>query len=118
MALARVFDIDYVTRRFYERFQKEHTTFFNFIEGITSLIDRQWYATLMLNRLMFVYFIQKKGFLDNNVNYLPEKLKQMQARIGQDKFLSFYRHFLLRLFHEGFNRPKEERASELEQLLG
>ncbi|HLG62168.1 MAG TPA: DNA methyltransferase [Ktedonosporobacter sp.] len=114
----QAFDVDRVTQRFYEHFQKEHASFLRFIAGITTLIDRQWYASLMLNRLMFVYFIQKKGFLDNNVNYLPEKLKQMQARIGQDKFLSFYRHFLLRLFHEGFNRPKEERASELEQLLG
>src|SRR5581483_4437152 len=42
----------------------------------------------------------------------------MQARVGQDTFLSFYRHFLLRLFHEGFNQPKKERDSELDRLLG
>ncbi|HEU5230822.1 MAG TPA: Eco57I restriction-modification methylase domain-containing protein, partial [Ktedonobacteraceae bacterium] len=114
----RVFDIEHVTQRFYERFQKEHAAFLRFIEGIPSPLNRQWYASLMLTRLMFVYFIQKKGFLDNNVNYLPEKLKKMQTRIGQDTLLSFYHHFLLRLFFEGFGQPLQARASDLKQLLG
>ena len=107
-----------VTQRFFECFQVEHAAFFGVIQGIVSLVDRQEYASLILNRLMFVYFIQKKGFLDQNVDYLPDKLKMMRERIGQDEFLSFYRHFLLRLFHEGLNQHAETRASDLEGLLG
>ncbi len=99
-----------VTKRFYERFQKEHAAFLGFIQGVVERTDAEWYASLMLNRLMFIYFIQKKGFLDGDDNYLRTKLGQMQARAGKDEFLSFYRYFLLRLFHEGLNRPTACRA--------
>ena len=70
----------------------------------------------MLNRLMFVYFIQKKGFLDGDTDYLRNRLRMMQTRKGRDSFHSFYRHFLLRLFHEGLGG--HPRTSELDELLG
>lgn len=70
----------------------------------------------MLNRLMFVYFIQRKGFLDNDTNYLRNRLTVMRETRGDDKFYSFYRHFLLRLFHEGLG--SDARSSELDELLG
>jgi len=72
----------------------------------------------MLNRLMFVYFIQKKGFLDNDPDYLRHRLLAMQREHGQDKFYSFYRHFLLRLFHEGLGQPPAQRNKDLDDLLG
>ena len=73
------FDVDKITKRFYDRFQKEHAAFLKFIKGIPSEENRGWYASLMLNRLMFVYFIQKKGFLDGDQNYLRNRLQVMQA---------------------------------------
>lgn len=77
----------------------------------------------MLNRLMFVYFIQKKGFLDGDHNYLRTKLRLMQERknVGAkhaSPFLTFYRHFLLRLFHEGLGQQPHSRPHELDALLG
>ncbi len=110
------FDMDRVTRRFYDRFKTEHTAFLKFIKGISTEDNRQWYASLMLNRLMFVYFIQKKGFLDGDPDYLRNRLRMMRQLRGKDKFLSFYRHFLLRLFHEGLGSPN--RNVELDELLG
>lgn len=65
---------------------------------------------------MFVYFIQKKGFLDGDRDYLRNRLHIMETRQGKDTFLSFYRHFLLRMFHEGLGARK--RTSELDALLG
>jgi len=56
------FDVERVTKRFYDRFKKEHDAFLGFIDGIETLTDREWYASLMLNRMMFIYFIQKRGF--------------------------------------------------------
>src|SRR5919199_1845923 len=90
-------DGDRVTRRFYDRFKTEHAAFLKFVQGIGDQGDREWYALLMLNRLMFVYFIQKKGFLDGDANYLRNRLSSLRVRKGRDQFLSFYRHFLLRL---------------------
>ena len=112
------FDVDRMTRRFYDRFKTEHAAFLKFIKGIPSKDDREWYASLMLNRLMFVYFIQKKGFLDGDTDYLRNRLRMIRQLRGKDKFLSFYRHFLLRLFHEGLGTQKEYRASKLDELLG
>ena len=110
------FDVERITRRFYDRFKAEHDAFLGFISGLRSQEDLEWYASVMLNRLMFVYFIEKKGFLDGDRNYLRNRLQQLKADRGPDQFLSFYRHFLLRLFHEGLGQRR--RNSELDSLIG
>jgi hypothetical protein len=98
-----------VTKQFYDRFKKEHTSFLSFIKGVGDKVNKDWYASLMLNRLMFCYFVQKKGFLDNNINYLRNKLKSCQKIKGKNKFYSFYRNFLLVLFHQGLGAPEHSR---------
>ena len=112
------FDVGRVTKKFYDRFKKEHDIFFRFIEGIENVADREWYASLMLNRMMFIYFIQKRGFLDGNTDYLQKNLKRMQTEHGEDRFQTFYRLFLLRLFHEGLGQPEADRTPELVERLG
>ena len=112
------FDVEKVTKKFYQEFDKHRKVFLGFIDGIPVESDREWYASVMLNRLMFAYFIQKKGFLDSNPDYLKSKLKECQAKKGEDKFYSFYRLFLLRLFHEGLGMKKLNRPKGLEALLG
>ena len=114
----RAMDIERVTRRFYERFRGELTAFQAFIDGVTSQGDREWYASLMLNRMMFVYFIQKQGFLAGDINYLRTRLRMVQSQAGEGRYQQFYQMFLLRLFHEGLGKPEVERAPELAGLLG
>jgi hypothetical protein len=118
--LRDAFDRDRVTKKFYDQFKREHAAFLKFIAGITEQGDKDWYASLMLNRLMFVYFIQKKGFLAGDTNYLRNRLKAVQQRKGKGKFHTFYRYFLLMLFHEGFaKQPKDRKLdADLVQLLG
>lgn len=96
-----------VTKKFYSEFKAHHTAFLKFIDGIEERVDKEWYASLMLNRLMFCYFIQKKGFLDNNKNYLNDKLAESKKH-KKDKFYSFYRNFLLVLFHKGLGQPDHD----------
>ena len=103
-----------VTKKFYEKFKKEHTAFLKFISGIDDRVSRDWYASLMLNRLMFCYFIQKQRFLDNNPDYLQEKLKECKEKKGKNKFYSFYRDFLLALFHKGLGSPHHDKTVEIE----
>jgi len=110
------FDVERVTKRFYDQFRAEHKAFLDFIRGITELADKEWYASLMLNRLMFIYFMQRKGFLNAERDYLRNRLARCQKEKGQDKFYSFYRYFLLRLFHEGLGG--KARNPELDKLLG
>ncbi|MFC1531510.1 Eco57I restriction-modification methylase domain-containing protein [Gemmatimonadota bacterium] len=110
------FDVERVTKRFYDQFQKEHAAFLKDIAGIAEITDCEWYASLILNRLMFIYFIQRKGFLDGDRDYLRNRLDRTRKEHGKDKFYSFYRHFLLRLFHEGLGG--KARTPELEGLVG
>ena len=50
-----------VTKKFYQGFRKVHDGFVKGIKNLADAKDRDWYASVMLNRLMFCYFIQKKG---------------------------------------------------------
>ena len=99
-----------VTKKFYQGFKKQHDQFVKGILGITGDQDRQWYASVMLNRLMFCYFIQKKGFLNQDENYLGNKLKWVQKTRGENKFDSFYRSFLRNLFKDGLDSPLKKRT--------
>ena len=112
------FDIERVTKAFYRDFDTHRKAFLQLIDGIGEVADREWYASVMLNRLMFVYFIQRKGFLDGDHDYLRNRLDRCQKEQGKDRFYTFYRYFLLRLFHEGFGKRRKDRAPDLEKLLG
>lgn len=105
--------IEKATRSFYERFKDEREQFVNGIQGIPQAADCERYASLMLNRLMFLYFIQQKGFLDEDTQYLVHRLHLMQKQQGYN---TFYRFFLLPLFFDGLGSPA--RTPELRTLLG
>jgi len=113
-------DVDRITKKFYDRFKAEHAVFVKFIRGIPSAVDLAWYASLTLNRLMFVYFIQKKGFLDGDTDYLKNRLARVQQVGGLDRFQTFYRFFLIRLFHDGLGKSPSDRNLDpaMEKLLG
>ena len=112
-----------ITKDFYSGFKKEHTAFVKFISGIDDNIadkdnkNKNWYTSIMLNRLMFCYFIQKKGFLNLDFDYLRHKLEWVRTEQGENRFFnSFYKGFLVQLFHEGLNAPVHD--SEFEQIYG
>ena len=87
------------------------------IRGIPDERQRRWYASVLLNRLMFIYFLQKKppGFLDRgNQNYLRDKLEESKGR-GTDRY---YSEFLQSLFFEGFAKPEDKRSASTKKLVG
>ncbi|MBR8828237.1 MAG: ATP-binding protein [Gomphosphaeria aponina SAG 52.96 = DSM 107014] len=109
------FDIERVTKVFYKEFQEQHLEFLQFVAGINNENDRRWYTSVLLNRLMFVYFLQRKGFIDHqNLNYLQDKLTESQSR-GENKY---YSEFLQALFFAGFAQLEEERDEKTNSLIG
>jgi hypothetical protein len=112
-----------VTKKFYAEFIKQHSAFLGFIKGIDDALPdkenekKQWYASLMLNRLMFCYFIQKKGFLDWNIHYLREKLAECKKYSGKNNFYGLYRSVLLELFHDELGRPEDIREKNVSPVL-
>ena len=116
--LKAALDIERVTRKFYTEFQVQHLAFLELIGGIDDERDRRWYASVLLNRLMFIYFLQRKFFLDNGDEcYLQNKLVEIQ-KTGRDLY---YEKFLNVLFFEGFAKPANgpnKRSDEAKALLG
>lgn len=111
------FDADVVTRRFYDQFVRKQRSLAEAIDGIPADAEREWYSALMMNRLMFIYFMQKKSFMDNDTDYLRNRLNKLRDLVGGGKFYGFYRDFLLPMFHEGLGSKSSEYSDETIELL-
>ncbi|THF70152.1 ATP-binding protein [Deinococcus sp. Arct2-2] len=118
--LATALDSQVVVKRFYDQFKRDRIAFTEQIQGIPDERDRAWYASVVLNRLMFVYFLQRKGFLNvvgkkaGDLSYLQHKLKESRSR-GEGRY---YPEFLKALFFEAFAKPDADRSTESVTLTG
>ena len=98
------FDRDKVTKKFYTEFDRQRKAFTDFIEGIPKLgkeiaEDQRWYTAVLIDRLMFLWFLQEKPLLDGKKDYLQSRLA---AHLASESDTSFYRAFLSPLFFSGF----------------
>ena len=109
-------DLEKVTKKFFKEYQQQFIVFLDLIEGIDNEADKRWYASVILDRLMFIYFLQEKGFLNNgDRDYLYSKLKETKKTFGHNQY---YSTFLHKLFFEGFAKPEGERKTDTNKLLG
>ncbi len=76
------------TTRFHDAFRNEQQALVGAVVGVAEPGDRARYASVLLSRLMFVYFVQKRGFLDGAPRYLVNRLKR-----GRSRARTFYRLF-------------------------
>jgi hypothetical protein len=113
--LKRALDVEKTTKRFFREFDEQHLDFLRYLEDISDDRSRQWYASVLLNRLMFIWFLQKKGFLNGgDRDYLVTKLNESKNR-GKDRFFA---DFLRCLFFEGFAKPEAARSDAANRLVG
>lgn len=68
--------------------------------------DRRLAVLLTLTRILFLYFIQAKGWLDGQTDYLRRRLDESLAR-----GIAFHERVLDPLFFGTLNRPLTKRAS-------
>ncbi len=108
------FNVDKVTKKFYTEFKKQHKSLTERIEGIPSHRerDRRWYASVLMNRLMFIYFIQRKGFLGEDPKYLRTRLHQIREISDGHDGHAYFGDLLLPLFHQGLGRHPSEQVWE------
>ena len=108
-------DVDKTTKKFFTAYQQQHLELLGHIRGIDNERDKRWYASVLLNRLMFVWFMQKKFFLDGgNADYLQTKLVASQKN-GPNRFFG---EFLNALFFEAFAKPEVDRTKAARALTG
>ena len=51
-------DVERVTKDFFRNYQEQFIAFIGFIQGIDDDADKRWYASVILNRLIFIYFLK------------------------------------------------------------
>jgi hypothetical protein len=88
-----------VTDRFFRRFTAHHAELQDAIDGLPGDRERRRYASLLLDRLMVVMFLQREGFVGADRDALRGCLEATRARHGPG---AFYREGLLPLFRQGF----------------
>ncbi|WP_307811082.1 Eco57I restriction-modification methylase domain-containing protein [Ktedonospora formicarum] len=84
-----------VIRAFSKQFSRERAHLLIALKGIDDDDEREHYTSLLLYRLLFLYFLQQNGLLAGEKHYLCNRLQQSQ---GAD---TFYRDILLPLFQQG-----------------
>jgi len=100
------FEVDPVTNEFFSEYARAFGRVEALIQGIADPERGRLFTQRLFNRLMFLAFIQKKGWLafDGNHDYL-NALWRDYRRDGRGE--NFYRERLKLLFFTGLNTPNE-----------
>ena len=96
-----------VTERFYQDLVVQSKE----IEGATKTKielerDRRRFSLLLLTRIMFTYFLQKKRWIEGKEEILSEFLQKS----GDEKEVTFYEKYLKTLFFQVLNERHERRT--------
>ncbi len=113
--LNRAFDVEAVTQEFFEGYKRVFATLQDRLYQTSR--DKVWahdYALQLLNRIMFLYFIQRKGWLDGNRNFIAGFWRAYRAsRQPKD---TFFDRWLSVLFFEAFNNKFQAGRSDRRHL--
>jgi TaqI-like C-terminal specificity domain/Eco57I restriction-modification methylase len=103
-----VFDVEAVTQEFFREYRKTFEKVESLIQWATSNEQKRLFTQKLFNRLMFIAFIEKKGWLKfhKRTDYLSALWESYQKDGASDK--NFYRDRLSHLFFIGLNNPQEQ----------
>jgi len=91
------FDVEAVTREFFHRFARLFYRVRDEIAAASNLAaDADAHAQMLLDRLLFLYFIQKKGWLDRDPDYLYNRF--LDGHADRPESTSYYGQVVYQLF--------------------
>lgn len=99
--------------RFFAAFKYQLERVADAITGSLSLEDRRVLALLQLNRLLFLYFVQSRGWLDGRTGFLADEVDRCLARRGR-----LHQQLLKPLFFGTLNKRPEDRSAAAGRLGG
>ncbi|HWC72555.1 MAG TPA: N-6 DNA methylase [Gemmatimonadales bacterium] len=111
LRVAEVLASEGVTPRFFRAFRATLDRLTDRLASPRSRLDRHVLALTALTRVLFLYFIQSKGWLNGDPRYVPRLLER--ALSGRHHF---HRSFLHALCFGALNRPPERRSSAARAL--
>ena len=101
-----VLESEEVGERFFTAFRTIHLRMSAFLKDRGTDDERSLMALLTLTRVLFLYFVQAKGWLDGRTDYLQQLLDTALSRRQP-----FHRDVLHPLFFGTLNRPPTERQT-------
>jgi len=110
---ARALDRELVTQRFFIELRRQRTQLATALKRVPAdaSADRLELALIILTRLLFLYFVQRKRWLNGDPDYLRH-LYRAAMRDG----IPFYRKRLKPLFFGALNRPAARRSGLAREL--
>lgn len=109
--LNKAFDVEAVTRRFFDEYENCFASVRDQIRKTLRNEERAHYFTQHLfNRLMFCWFLQKKGWLAGQEDYLLRLLRRAENRTRTgEAACNAYQHYFTFLFFNALCTPEDER---------
>ena len=106
------FDVEKVTESFFLEFKDVFTDFKNYLSELSKDVD--WaheYGLQFFNRLMFIYFIQKKRWLGDDIEFIKSYCDSYQSSNQPED--TFVDRWIGILFFEAFNYSGSEQCGQL-----
>ena len=104
--IARALDAEGVGRRFFAAFRRTLAAMAATLPERIPDADRHAIALLQLTRVLFLYFVQAKGWLDGRMTFLRD---QVEAALQQSRPIQ--RELLEPLFFGTLNQPRDRRGA-------
>ena len=102
-----LYDTRQIVKEFYDQFESLRTDLVQEVAGIPD--DRgdakQRYVQILLDRMIFLYFIQEKNLLDYDAEYLHNHHERVASE-GGDVYADFYDPLFFDLLAEGKDDPE------------
>ncbi len=117
------FDVEAVTRQFFGEYRRIFEAAERHISGIQG-DSRRIFAQRLFNRLMFVLFLERKGWLKLARQPNHDYLKALWQTHQRDHRADFYTERLKPLFFAGLNTPNDQNvvgihpSGALQQIIG
>lgn len=110
---ARALDRETLTRSFFRDFRRHRVELAGRLQGVpqTAQVDRLELSLILMSRLLFLYFLQRKGWLARDPAYLRRLCRQ-----ALEEGVPVYRQRLKPLFFEALNRPRARRGTRAREL--
>ncbi len=109
----KAFDVEAVSRIFYKDYVHFYREFRKSIMNINKLTRpiADGHTQTIFNRIFFLYFVQKKGYLKKNPTYIFDNFD----KIGNK---NFYKNFLIPLFEKISNNTDKDEFKDIPFLNG
>lgn len=113
---SKAFDVEAVTKKFYDDYEQVFRDLQAHLD-LTDAEDKKMFAQILMNRLMFLRFVERKGWLKfGDVQEGPQNYLKKLFEAGPVGSLSWYRSRLMPLFFEGMAVPGHQQDDAIGQV--